>query len=159
MVLWTLSSIVALLATLETSNMLVPLPLTRQNLLSLRLLLPWRGCSVTLRQNGSKSGWLLGLLVSPRHRRYRLLGGCPISLRVGICFDSLSRPFRHLPLSIMHLLSKCNINSLRDSRSHLVKERRIGLVLVRSVATKATMPGSVHKTSLPSLLSPQLTPA
>ena len=39
MVLWTLLSIAAFLATLETSIRLVPLPLMRQNLLSLRLLL------------------------------------------------------------------------------------------------------------------------
>jgi len=46
---------------------------------------------MTLRQNGSASGWLLGLLVTPMLRKYRLSGGCPISLRVGIRFDSLSR--------------------------------------------------------------------
>ena len=39
LVLWTLPSIVAFFATLETSTKLVSLPLTRQNLLSLRLLL------------------------------------------------------------------------------------------------------------------------
>ena len=108
---------------------------------------------MTLRQNGSASGWLLGLLVTPRRRRYRLLGGCPISLWVGIRFDSLSRPFRHLPLSTVHPLSRCNINSPRDSRSHLVKDKGTSLVLVSSVAGRATMPGSVRKTSLPILLS------
>ena len=114
---------------------------------------------MTRRQNGSASGWLLGLLVTPRRRRYRLSGGCPISVRVGIRFDSLSRPIRHLPPSTMHLLSRCNISSPRDSRSHLVKDRGTSMVLVSSVARKATMPGNVRKTSLPSLLSPQLTPA
>ena len=114
---------------------------------------------MTPRKNGSTSGWLLGLLVTPRRRRYGLSSRFPTSLRVGIHFDSLSRPFRHLPLSIVHLLSRCNISSPRDSRSHLVKDRGISLVLVSSVARKATMPGSVHKTSLHSLLSPQLTPA
>ena len=94
-----------------------------------------------------------------RLRRYRLSGGCPISLRVGICFNSLSRPIRHLPPSIMHLLHRCNISSPRDSRSHLINNRGTSLVLVSSVARKATMPGSVRKTSPPSLLSPQLTPA
>ena len=114
---------------------------------------------MTLRQNGSASGWLLGLLVTPRRRRYRLSGGCPINLPVGICFDSLNRLFRHLPLSIVHLLSRCNISSPRDSRSHLVKDRGTSLVLVSSVARKATMPRSARETSLPSLLSPQLTTA
>ena len=113
---------------------------------------------MTLRQNGSASWWLLGLLVTPMLRKYRLLGGCPISLWVGIRFDSLSRPFRLLPLSIVHLLSRCNISSLRDSRSHLVKDWGTSLALVSNVARKATMPESVHKTSRPSLLSLQLTP-
>ena len=114
---------------------------------------------MTLRQNGSASGWLLGLLVTPRLRRYRLSGGCPISLQVGIRFDSLSRPIRHLPPSTVHLLSRCNSNhsSPKDSRSHLVRGRGTSLVLVSSVARRATMPKSVCKTSLPSLLSPQLT--
>ena len=94
----------------------------------------------------------------PRHRKYRLSGGCPISLWVGIHFDSLSRPFKHLPLSIVHLLSRCNISGPRDSRSHLIKDRGTSLVLVLSVARKATMLGSVCRTSLHSLLNPQLTP-
>ena len=108
---------------------------------------------MTLKQNGSTSGWLLGLLVTPMLRKYRLLGGCPISPWVGIHFDSLSRLFRLLPLSIVHLLSRCNISSLRDSRSHLIKGRGTSLVLVSSVARKATMPESVHKTNRPCLLS------
>ena len=103
---------------------------------------------MTRRQNGSASGWLLGLLVNPMPRKYRLSGECPISLRVGIRFDSLSRLFRHLPLSIMHLLSRCNISNPRDSRSHLIQDMGTSLVLVSSVARKASMPGSVHKTSL-----------
>jgi len=93
----------------------------------------------------------------PRRRKYRLSGGCPINLPASIRFDSLDRLFRHLPLSIVHLLSKCNISSPRDSRSHLVKDRGTSLVLVLSVARKATMLGSVCRTSLRSLLSPQLT--
>ena len=86
------------------------------------LLLPWKDFSTTLRLSGSASGWLLGLLVTPRHRKYRLSGGCPINLWAGIHFDSLSRLFRHLPLSIVHLLSRYNISSPRDSRSHLIKD-------------------------------------
>ena len=103
---------------------------------------------MTLRNNGSASRWLLGLLVTPRRRRYRLSGGYPTSPQVSIRFDSLSRPFRHLPLSIMHLLSRCNISNPRDSRSHLIQDMGTSLVLVSSVARKASMPGSVHKTSL-----------
>ena len=114
---------------------------------------------MTRGQNGSASRWLLGLLVTPMPKRYRLSGGCPISLRAGIRFDSLSRPFRYLPLSIMHLLSRCHISSPKDSRSHLIWDRGTSLVLVSSVARKATMPESVRKTSLPNLLNPQLTPA
>ena len=86
-------------------------------------LLPWRDCSMTLRQNGSASGWLLGLLVTPRCRRYRLSGGCPISLWVCSRSVSLSRPTKHLPLSTVHLLSRCNNNSPRDSRFCLVRGR------------------------------------
>ena len=108
---------------------------------------------MTLRQNGSASGWLLGLLVTPMLRKYRLLGGCPISLRVGIRFNNLNRPFRLLPLSTVHLISRCNISSPRDSRSHLIKGRGTSLVLVSSVVRKATMLGSVRKTNQPSLLS------
>ena len=116
------------------------------------------GLRVTLRQNGSTIRWLLGLLATPRHKKYILLGGCPINLWVGIHFDNLSRLFRHLPLSIVDLLSRCNISSPRDSRSHLIKDWGTSLVLVSNVARKATMPGSVRKTSPFSLLSPQLTP-
>jgi hypothetical protein len=87
--------------------------------------LPCRDCSVTLRQNGSASRW-------------------PISLWVGIHFNSLSRPIRHLPPSTVHLLSKCNNSSPRDSRSHLIKDRGTSLLLVSSVARKATMPTSLH---------------
>ena len=46
LVLWTLPSIVALLTTLKTSTRLVPLSLTRQNLLSLRLLHLLSRCTV-----------------------------------------------------------------------------------------------------------------
>ena len=114
---------------------------------------------MTLRQSGSTSGWLLGLLVTPMLRRYRLSGGCPISLRVCICSVSLSRPTRHLPPSTVHLLSRCssNNNSLRDSRSHLVRDRGTSLVLVSSVARRATMLESAHRTSLRSLPSLQPT--
>ena len=95
----------------------------------------------------------MGSSSHPMPRKYRLSGGCPISLRVGIHFDSLNRPFRHLPLSIVHLLSRCNISSPRDSRSHHIKDWGTSLVLVSNVARKATMPGSVRKTSWPSLPS------
>ena len=122
------------------------------------LLLPWRDYSVTLRLSGSASGWLLGLPVTPRFRRYRLLGGCLISLQVGSRPTSLSRPTRHLPFSTMHLLNRCNNSSPKDSRFRLIRGRGIGLVLVLSVARKATMFGTVCRTSLHSLLSPQLTP-
>ena len=114
---------------------------------------------MTLRQSGSISGWLLGLLVTPKLKRYRLLGGCPISLRVGIRFDSRSIPIRHLPPSTVHLLSRCNNNSPRGSRSHLIKDRGTSLVLISSVARKATMAESVCKTNLHNQLNPQLTPA
>ena len=120
--------------------------------------LPWRACSVTPKQNGSASEWLQGLLVTPMPRKYRLLGRCPINLQAGIHFDSLNRLFRLLPLSIVHLPSRCNLSSLKDSRSHLVKDWGTSLVLASSVAKKATMPKSVRKTSQPSLLSLQLTP-
>ena len=113
---------------------------------------------MTLRQNGSASGWLLGLLVTPMRRKYRLSGRCPINLQASIRFDILSRLFRLLPLSIVHLPSRCNLSSLRDSRSHLVKVWGTSLVLASSVAKKATMPESVRNTSQPSLLSHQLTP-
>ena len=98
-----------------------------------------------------------GYKVFPMLKKYRISGGCPINLQVGIHFDSFSRFFRLLPLSIVHPLSRCNISSPRDSRSHLVKDRGTSLVFVSSVIRKATMLGSVRKTSLPSLLSPQLT--
>ena len=103
---------------------------------------------MTHRQNGSASGWLLDLLVTPMPRKQRLSGGCPINRQASIRFDSLSRLFRLLSLSIMPPLSKCNIGSPMDSRSHLVKDWGTSLVLVSSVARKATMPGSVRKTSL-----------
>ena len=111
---------------------------------------------MTLRQNESASRWLMGLLVAPRLRRYRLSGGCLISLRVGSHFVSRSRLTRHLPPSIMHLLSRCN-NSLRDNRFCLVRGRGTSLVLVSSVARKVTMPKSALRISLPSLLSLQPT--
>ena len=122
------------------------------------LLLSWKDFSMTLRLSGSANGWLLGLLVTPRLRRYRLSGGCPIGLRVGIHSDSLSRPTRHLPPSTVHLLSRCNSsNNPRDSRFCLITGRGTSLGLVSSVARKATMLESVCRTSLRSLLSPQLT--
>ena len=111
---------------------------------------------MTLRSRGSTSGWLLGLLVTPRLRRYRLSGGCPISLWVGNRSVSVSRLTRHLPLSTVHLLSRCN-NSLRDNRFCLVRGRGTSLVLVSSVARKVTMLRSARRTSLHSLLSPQPT--
>ena len=108
---------------------------------------------MTRRQNGSASKCILDLLVTPTPKKYRLSGGCPINLQTGIRFDSLSKLFRLLPLSIVHLPSRCNISSLRDSRSHLVKDWGTSLVLVSSVAKKATVLESVRKTSQPSLLS------
>ena len=102
---------------------------------------------MTRRQNGSVSGCLLDLLVTPMPRKYRLSGGCPISPRAGIRFDSLSRLFRLLPHSTMHILSRCHISSPKDSRSHLVWDRKTSWVLVSNVAMKATMPRSVPKTS------------
>ena len=104
---------------------------------------------MTHRQNGSASRWLLGLLVTPMRRKYRLSGRCPINLQASIRFDILSRLFRLLPRSIVHLLSRCNLSSLRDSRSHLIWDRETSLVLASNVARMATMPESVPKTSQP----------
>ena len=116
----------------------------------------WRGFSGISRQNGSTSKWLRGILATPILRKYRLSGGCPINLQAGIHFDNLSRLFRPLPLSIVHLLSRCN-SSLRDSRLWLARGRGTNLVLVSNVARRATMLGSAHRPSLHSLLILQLT--
>ena len=107
-------------------------------------------------QRDSQAKWkhkrvITGSSSHPRLRRYRLSGRCPISLWVGSCSVSLSRPTRHLPLSTMHLLCRCN-NSLRDSRFRLTRGRGTSLVLVSSVARKATMLGSVYRTGLHSML-------
>ena len=109
-------------------------------------------------QHDSQAEWkhkrvATGSSSHPMPRKYRLSDGCPINLLASIRFDNLNRLFRLLPLSIVHPLSRCNISSPRDSWSHLVWDRGTILVLVSNVARKATMPGSVPKTSRPSLLS------
>ena len=81
----------------------------------------WRDFNVTRRMSGSVRGWSLGLLVTDSHRRYRLWEGCPITLRVDSHLIRLSRLTRHLPLSTVHLLSRCN--SLKDIRFCLVRDR------------------------------------
>ena len=78
-------------------------------------------------QRDSQAEWKRKLVITrssshPRLRRYRLSDGCPISLRMGYRFVSLSRPTRHLPLSTVHLLNRGN-NSTRDSRFHLIRGR------------------------------------
>ena len=79
----------------------------------------------------------------------------PITLSVDSRLARLSGLTRHLPLSTVHLLSRCS--SLRDSRFRIARDRGISLALVSSVARKATMIMSAPRTSHPSLLSLQLT--
>ena len=95
-------------------------------------------------------------LVTHRLRRCRLSGGCPITLWVDNRLARLSRLTKHLPLSTVHLLSRCS--SLRDSMFHLIRDWGTSRVLVSSVVRRATMLGSVHRTSLRSLPSLQPTP-
>jgi hypothetical protein len=104
----------------------------------------WRDCSVTLKLSGSASGGFLGLLVTHRLRRCRLSRGCPTIPQVDSHLDSLSRLIKHRWLSIVHLLSRCS--SHRDNSFHLVRGRWSSLLLVWSVARRATLLGSVPKT-------------
>ena len=95
-------------------------------------------------QRDSQAEWKCKRVITrssshPSLRRYMLSGGCPISLRVGSHSISLSRPTRHLSLSTVHLLSRCN-----NSRFHLIRDRGTSLVLVSSVARKATMLESIR---------------
>ena len=92
LVLWTLLSIVALLATLKTSTRLVPLSLMRLNLLSLRLLLHLLSrCTI-------RSGrCLVGLLrLMERLPTRRLIGHLPNNiylLSLGVTRRPSNHPF------------------------------------------------------------------
>ena len=108
-VLWTLSSIVAFLATLETSTRLVSLSLMRQNLLSLRLLLHLQSRCTVL------SGRCLVSLLSLMRRlsTQRVIGHPPDNLHLlslGLTRRSSDHPLA-LPLSLRVMLKSFHGNS------------------------------------------------
>ena len=109
LILWTLPSIVALLATLETSTKLVSLSLMRRNLLSLRLLLHLLSRRTIL--GGRCLVSLLRLMEQLPTRR--LIGHPPDNLYL-LSLRVTRRPSNHplaLPLSLRVMLKSLHGNS------------------------------------------------
>ena len=108
-------------------------------------------------QRDSQAEWkhkrvIIGSSSHPQAQNVQVVRRVPYQSSGGQLFRQPQQTYQAPPLSIVHHFYRCN-NSLRDNRFCLVRGRGTSLVLVSSVAKKATMLGCVHRTSLRSLPS------